>query len=145
PAAVITPAAAPRIRAVDVVTGTVAARLIDAGTRSSAAGLRQAAELLRRSRWSDALTAVGSASAPDAQALRGVALIGLERYDDAARVLGERFATGPDDSAVAFVLGWARVASGNPTGAISAFRSAIVAEPGLVPAYLALATTYVDL
>ena len=49
------------------------------------------------------------------------------------------------DAAVAFVLGWARRASGDVPGAIGAFRNAAHLEPGMVPAHLALASTYKSL
>ena len=40
------------------------------------------------------------------------------------------------------MLGWARRASGDIPGAIGAFRNAAHIEPAMVPAHLALASTY---
>jgi VWFA-related protein len=46
---------------------------------------------------------------------------------------------------VAFLLGWAYAGSGDDRAAVSAWRSAIVADPAMVPAYLALIDAYLRL
>ena len=77
---------------------------------------------------------------------RGLAdRFGREQYADAAALLGAAFDAQPDDAALAFVLGWARVGAGDRTGAVTAFRNAALLEPTMVPAHLALADTYLAL
>jgi VWFA-related protein len=77
--------------------------------------------------------------------LRGLAELGRENYGQAAATLGAAFTAQPGDARLAFVLGWARVGAGDPTGAVTAFRNAALADPKLVAAHLALAQTYLDL
>jgi hypothetical protein len=73
---------------------------------------------------------------------RGLAELGREQYGEAAALLGAAFDAQPDDAALAFVLGWARVGAGDRTAAVTAFRNAAVLEPTMVAAHLALADTY---
>ena len=51
----------------------------------------------------------------------------------------------PEDSATAFVLGWAAVGAGDEHTAIGAFRNAALREPSLIAAHLALAEAYLRL
>ena len=86
-----------------------------------------------------------AASDPDGPVLRGVAELRRENYGQAATTLGAAFTAQPGDARLAFVLGWARVGAGDRTGAVTAFRNAVLADPKLVAAHLALAQTYLDL
>jgi hypothetical protein len=131
----------------DVLKGVVAERLVNAASRSGNSAIRRAADALGTSRWNDALAALVDIppSTLEAVPARGLALIGLQRYDEAARVLGAAFMTGPDDAALDFVLGWARLGASDAVGAVSAFRNAALVDPSMVPAHLALADTYLRL
>ena len=71
--------------------------------------------------------------------------MGREEYALAAATLGLAFGASPDDAALAFVLGWARIGADDRTGAVTAFRNAMRIEPTMTAAYLALAETYVGL
>jgi len=86
-----------------------------------------------------------AAAGPTDDVRRGLADLDRENYVSAAAILGLAFDTKPDDAALAFVLGWARVGAGNRTGAVTAFRNAALLEPTMVPAHLALAECYVAL
>jgi predicted Zn-dependent protease len=102
---------------------------------------------VERRQWAQALSELEHAPADDALALvlRGLAQVGREEYSAAAASLGTAFDKRTTDAPLAFVLGWARVGAADRTGAVSAFRNAARQEPRMIPAYLALATTYVDL
>ncbi len=114
----VAPAArADRARARDVLDGEIAQRL------SRRAATPPANETIRR----------------------GLSELSRERYADAALQLGTAIDASPDDAPLAFVLGWARSGAGDRTGAVTAFRNAFRVEPGMVPAYLALADTYIAL
>ncbi len=86
-----------------------------------------------------------AASSPTDDVRRGLADLDRENYPSAAAILGLAFDAQPDNAALAFVLGWARVGAGNRTGAVTAFRNAALLEPAMVPAHLALAECYVAL
>jgi hypothetical protein len=86
-----------------------------------------------------------AASSPTDDIRRGLADLDRENYVSAAAILGLAFDAQPDNAALAFVLGWARVGAGNRTGAVTAFRNAALVEPAMVPAHLALAECYVAL
>jgi len=131
----------------EVIFGQIGRRLVQRLAASQRTEIRQAAAHLDRRNWAAALDAASAAPAADFEAAcaRGLADFGREQYAAAAITLGAQFDAHRDDAALAFVLGWARRASGDGPGAISAFRSAAHVEPGMVPAYLALASTYRDL
>jgi VWFA-related protein len=77
--------------------------------------------------------------------LKGFAELRRENYGTAAALLGVSFDANPKDAALAFVLGWAWIGAGNRTAAVTAFRNAVLLEPSMVPAHLALAENYVAL
>jgi tetratricopeptide (TPR) repeat protein len=131
----------------DVLEGEPAQRLIRQLASSPAELHRRAAANVERRQWAQVLSVLQHAPAEDTVALvlRGLAQIGREEYSAAAATLGTAFDKRSGDAALAFVLGWARVGAADLTGAVSAFRNAARQEPRMVPAYLALATTYVDL
>ena len=137
----------PEQRPSEVVFGQIGRRLVQRLAASQRTEVRQAAAHIDRRNWAAALDAASAAPAADFEAAcaRGLADFGREQYAAAATTLGAQFDAHRDDAALAFVLGWARRASGDGPGAISAFRSAAHVEPGMVPAYLALASTYRDL
>jgi VWFA-related protein len=141
------PAQNETIRPRDVIAGSIAQRLIASLGQRTDAPLRRAVELAGASRWTEVLTTLGDAPAADigAQELRGVSLVALERYHDAATQLSAVFVAQPDNAAVAFVLGWASIGAGDDRAAIGAFRNAALRDPSMVPAHLALAETYVRL
>jgi VWFA-related protein len=131
----------------DVVTGSIAQRLIATLRERVDAPLHRAVEMAQASRWSDVLAAIGDAPATDlgAQQLRGLALMALGRYDAAAAQFSAVFVAQPDSAAVAFVLGWAEVGIGDDRAAIGAFRNAVLRDPSMVPAHLALAEAFLRL
>jgi predicted Zn-dependent protease len=128
-----------------VLAGAVARRLISDAARSADATIRRAADAASRARWAEVQQTLSSAAAGDLHAsrLRALARLAAEEYAAAAADLQQEFLARPDDAAVAFVLGWARVGAADDTAAISAFRSAAFLEPTLVPAHLAIAEIYV--
>lgn len=132
----------------DVLDGDIAKRLIRQAARANAsAAARRAAADADRGEWATVMAALDAASLDDADAsaLRGLALIAREEYRGAAALLGLTFDAHPDDPALAFVLGWARLGASDATAAVTAFRNAALLEPTMVAAHLALAETYVSL
>jgi predicted Zn-dependent protease len=101
-----------------------------------------AAAHLDRREFAAALAAAPADADPESARLRGLAQLGQQNYASAAATLGAEFDAHPTDADVAFVLGWARRGAGDVPGAVGAFRSAAHLEPRLVPAHLALASTY---
>lgn len=131
----------------DVLDGEPAQRLVRQVTSSPVELHRRAAANVEKRQWAEVLSDLQHAPAEDAVALvlRGLAQIGREEYSAGAASLGAAFDRRSTDAPLAFVLGWARIGAADRTGAISAFRNAARQDPRMVPAYLALATTYVDL
>ncbi|MBP1636383.1 MAG: VWFA-related Acidobacterial domain protein [Acidobacteria bacterium] len=98
--------------------------------------------------WETVLRTLGPGAAgdpPGAQTLRGLALFGTGRYDDAARALQAVLDSSPREPRVAFVLGWVHALASRETEAVTAWRNAVRQDPAMVPAYLALADAYVRL
>jgi VWFA-related protein len=141
------PAPAEPARPRDVTSGSISQRLVTAAGKSADTAVRRAAESARDSQWTDVLGALADAPAADQDAarLRGLALLGLERYTDAATQFTATFTARPDDAALAFLMGWASIGAGDDRAAITAFRNAVLREPAMVPAHLALAETYLRL
>jgi len=142
------PAPERRDRPRDVLDGDMARRLIQQAARANAsAAARRAAADAGRGEWASVMATLDAAplTDPDASALRGLALIAREQYREAATVLGLTFDAHPDDPALAFVLGWARLGASDATSAVTAFRNAALLEPTMIAAHLALAETYVGL
>ncbi len=142
-------AAAPpsRTRPRNVLDGEIVGRMIRAAASSPIEAVRLAAAEADRGRWDLVRGRLGTAVQADdtARRLQGLAELGREDYPAAAAILGTAFEAGPADAPLAFTLGWARVGAGDRTGAVTAFRNAVLAEPDMVAAHLALAETYVAL
>ena len=136
----------PESRPSDVLIGQIGRRLVQRLAASSRQEIRQAAAYLDQKNWTAAVSAVAAVPAEDfdAACARGLADLGREQYASAASTFGLQFDAHPD-AAVAFMLGWARRASGDGPGAVGAFRNAAHLEPAMVPAHLALASTYKSL
>jgi VWFA-related protein len=128
----------------DVLSGQIGHRLLQRLASSQRNEVRQAVAFIDQRNWSAAIRAASTAPADDFEAAcaRGLADLGREEYAAAATTLSAQFDAHPDDAALAFVLGWARRATGDTRGAIGAFRNAAHLEPAMVPAHLALASTY---
>jgi VWFA-related protein len=131
----------------EVLRSSVVHQLVEQAASSDDAVVRQAAAEAASGNWTRALALLAPVPAADPAAarLRGLARIDQQDYAGAAAELSSAFLARPTDGGLAFVLGWARVGAGDDTGAASAFRSAAFLEPGLVPAHLALAETYLRL
>lgn len=98
--------------------------------------------------WDGVEPALGApaADAPaSVDALRGLALFARGDYASAADVLHTASRKDPGNATLAFLLGWAHVGAGDDRKAITSWRGAVLSDPALVPAYLALADTYVRL
>ena len=83
-----------------------------------------------------------SMAPPAAHATKGFDLFATGDYAAAAAELAAFMKIDQTQPAVAFVLGWAREATGEHREAISAWRAAAVIDPKMVPAHLALADAY---
>jgi VWFA-related protein len=75
----------------------------------------------------------------------GLARFGQRDYQAAAANLKICVDLDATNAPAAFLLGWARAAGGDDVSAVSAWRGAIVADPTMVPAYLALIDAYLRL
>ncbi len=110
---------------------------------------RAAQNVIDTAKWADVeqvLGAAGTSQTPGESALRGLARFAARDYASAAEALGTSFQLdGRKNPLTAFLLGWAHALAGNDSEAITAWRGAIFLDPKLVPAYLALADTYVRL
>ena len=113
--------------------------------RSAGTALQDASVSAERSDWpavESALIKAGS-TLPDAGALLGLARFGRHDYAGAALALKGYTSAHPEDATAAFILGWAHASTGDDRTAVGAFRSAVVADPSFVPAYLAAIDAYV--
>ena len=80
------------------------------------------------------------------QAATGVTHLKAGHYAEAATALAAAFDASQQRSApVAFLLGWAERGTGRLVNAVSAFRNATTLDAAMIPAHLALATTYLEL
>jgi VWFA-related protein len=86
-----------------------------------------------------------AAPAGAADALRGLDRLAARDYPAAIAAFEASLNTPAGNGAAAFFLGWALHGAGDARQAISAWRRAAYTDPTLVPAYLALADTYVRL
>ena len=82
---------------------------------------------------------------PKAHATKGFDLFARGDFAGAATELEQAFETNQKSGATAFVLGWAWEGAGDPRKAIGAWRAAVVADPSLIPAHLAIADAYLQL
>jgi hypothetical protein len=126
----------------DVLEGESGRRLIQRLAASARPNVRAAAALLDRREFAAALSAAPADPDAESARLRGLAQLGQQNYAGAAATLGAEFDAHPTDADVAFVLGWARRGAGDVPGALGAFRNAANLAPRLVPAHLAVASTY---
>jgi len=83
-----------------------------------------------------------SMAPPAAQATKGFDLFAAGDFGAAATELTAFMKIDQTQAAVAFVLGWAREATGAHREAIGAWRAAAAIDPKMVPAHLALADAY---
>lgn len=83
-----------------------------------------------------------SMAPPAVHATKGFDLFAEGDYAGAATELAAFMKIDQTQAAVAFVLGWAREATGAHREAIGAWRAAAVIDPRMVPAHLALADAY---
>ncbi len=128
-------------RQITVILGanpTPSAPVVEAVVPSAAADSELASGLLK--------AAASSTDPAVLQAATGVSHLKAGRYSDAVASLSAAFDAGKNTSApVAFMLGWAQRGAGNLVDAVSAFRNATVLDATMIPAHLALATTYLEL
>jgi VWFA-related protein len=75
-------------------------------------------------------------------ALRGLALFAAERYDEAGTSLEAALTQNQSSAQASFFLGWTRANGGRTPEAVTAWRNAVLHDPAMVPAYLALAEIY---
>ena len=131
----------------EILAGDLAQRFVAslrAGSQDRA--IVAAADLAARGSWAEVPARLGppDANRPAAyHALLGLASFAGQRYDEAAAELQAAFAANDRSALTAFFLGWARARSDDDAGAIAAWRDAAALQPDLVPAYLAMADTYV--
>jgi tetratricopeptide (TPR) repeat protein len=110
--------------------------------------LSAAAELASAGEWEKVLSVLGpdnDSQRAGVHTLRGLALFALGRTDAAGAAMERAWALDSTSSLTAFFLGWIRSTAGRQADAISAWRAAVSLDRALVPAYLALAQTYVQL
>jgi VWFA-related protein len=139
------PAAPPRpADPVLVLGGDVVQRLvmrIQAGAADPA--MRSAAEHATAQDWSALASALPPAAVtPQGHALAGLAAFASRNYGRAVTEFESAMAGDPASAETAFVLGWARSANHDDTGAVTAWRQATLLDTALVPGYLALANAY---
>jgi hypothetical protein len=135
------PIGAPPVPA-DAVHGDIAKQLVS--SLSVPPPLARAASLASAGRWNDVATALPDAAAPSGEhlILRGLLRLHQQAYAAAVADLGAALDAQPSNARIAFLLGWAQSGAGELPKAISAWRSAVYIDPGLVPGHLALADAY---
>lgn len=84
----------------------------------------------------------GATLSGDAQVLSGLAALGRGQFQAAASTLGPAVEREAPSADLAFLVGWAHAGAGDDRKAVGAWRAAILADPALIPAYLALADLY---
>jgi len=150
-AAAAPPAAAPpvveRVTPAVILSGELARRFVGgvgAGAPEKSA-LKLAAVQAGNGAWAEAGRLLGQAAGPQPfgyHALRGLSLFAAERYDEAAAALEQALVAQPNSAPTAFFLGWVRSSSGKQAEAVTAWRNAVLNDPQMVSAYLALAEAY---
>jgi hypothetical protein len=132
----------------DVFQGDVFREAVAQVRREAGSGaLAAAASAAERRAWGDAKKALAGIDErqPGALLLVGLTRFGQRDYERAAVALKSALEADPGSAPAAFFLGWAHRARGDERAAIGAWRAATVADPRLVPAYLALYDAYVGL
>jgi VWFA-related protein len=95
--------------------------------------------------WAEAGRLLGQPAGPQPfgyHALRGLSLFAAERYDEAAAALEQALVVQPNSAPASFFLGWVRASSGKRAEAVTAWRNALISDPQMISAYLALAEAY---
>jgi len=135
---------------IDILSGDVGKRLVLAlRTSATDRGVVAAAESAAAGNWQKAEEALRRAAPGfEARVLQGLASFASNRYDEAATGMNAALAAtttgdGKVTAMVSFVLGWVQTCANRELDAISAWRSAVLRDPTLVPPYLALADAYV--
>jgi hypothetical protein len=132
----------------DLLDGEITRRLLEAiQVRAKSSTLEAAAHAALAGKWTLVESSLASATpqVSDMSILRGAAAYARADYPAAVASFRAAQDAGAHEPSLAFMLGWAHAASGDDRAAITAWRSAIVADPGLVPSYLALVDAYLRL
>lgn len=132
----------------NVLRGDVARRLVEAIlARVQDAPLKAAARAAASGNWSAVDLALRSSTSgsPDEAILRGMAAFARADSQTAITAFRAAQSAGANAPALSFILGWAHTAGGDDPAAITAWRNAVIADPALVPPYLALVETYMRL
>lgn len=140
-----------RARPVTILAGEVGRRFISAlGETTADRAVAEATNYGLRGDWPRAETALrGAPGVYAVHALRGLALFASERFDEsttelnAALVLESSAQDAKLRAMGSFLRGWVHEYAGQDLDAITAWRNAILLDPTLVPAYLALADGYI--
>jgi hypothetical protein len=130
-----------------VLGGDIVRRYVeDLAARAAGQPLERAAAQAKLARWADVEAAVPAGlRSPDAQALIGLSRFGRRDFAGAATAWQAAADADATNARAAFLLGWAQAAAGNDRAAVSAWRAAIIADTGMVPAYLAAIDAYLRL
>jgi VWFA-related protein len=132
----------------NVLQGDVARRLLAAvQARAQGVALQSAARAASAGKWTavDVALASSASGSADESTLRGIAAFARADYPAAVSAFRAAQSAGASDPALAFMLGWAHAGGGDDPAAITAWRNAVLADPALVPSYLALVDAYVRL
>jgi VWFA-related protein len=132
----------------DLLDGEITRRLFETiQVRAKSSTLEAAAHAALAGKWTLVESSLASVTpqVPDTSILRGAAAYARADYPAAVASFRAAQDAGAHEPSLAFILGWAHAASGDDRAAIAAWRSAIVADPGLVPSYLALVDAYLRL
>ncbi|MBI1873976.1 MAG: VWA domain-containing protein [Acidobacteria bacterium] len=139
----------PAIRPLEILSGDIARRCIAALLAPDAAEMiRQAAEAALAGAWGKAESLLGPGHATEpapSLILRGMVGFAKGEHGRAAELWKASLDLDPHNARVAFLIGWAHALSGQDREAIGAWRNAVLIDPALVPAHLALADTFMRL
>jgi VWFA-related protein len=107
--------------------------------------IRLAAAQAGNGAWSEVGRLLGQAAGTQPfgyHALKGLSLFAAERYDEAATALERALVLEPNSAPAAFFLGWVHSSAGHLPEAVTAWRNAVLSDPQMISAYLALAEAY---
>jgi len=148
------PAAAPppppeRVSPLMILTGELGRRFVGSLQASAPdASINAAAGQAAVGAWAAVERALPTPTGPRPFAyhvLRGLAFFATERYDEAGTALEAALTVDQSSAPASFFLGWARAYGGRDAEAVTAWRNAVLHDPTMISAYLALAQTYVRL
>lgn len=128
-----------------ILGGEVARRFVASLGRGGDPALKAAADQAALGQWPMVLVRLGDPAGerPAAfHALRGLGLFAASRFEESAAELDAALMRDGTLAPAAFFLGWARASAGKDADAITAWRNAVRADPGMIAAYLALAGAY---